>query len=88
MIISFIYSWFRMVSGAVSEAVLVNLADTRYFQHGGNLMVRNYFLEKYKLNFYFIFRLIIQPVTIVEHIFVKLVISSVQLLVIVYIYEK
>ncbi len=46
MIISFIYSWFRMVSGAVSEAVLVNLADTRYFQHGGNLMVRNYFLEK------------------------------------------
>ena len=40
------FSWFRMVSGAVSEAVLVNLADPRYFQHGGNLMVMNYSFEK------------------------------------------
>ncbi len=37
---SLCFSWFRMVSGSVSEAVLVNLADPRYFQHGGNLMVK------------------------------------------------
>ena len=46
MIITFTYSWFRMTSGAVSEAVLVNLADTRYFQHGGNLMVMNCFVDE------------------------------------------
>jgi hypothetical protein len=29
-----------MISGAVSEAVLVNIGNPRYFQHGGNLMVK------------------------------------------------
>ena len=29
-----------MASGVISEAILVNLGDPRYFQHGGNLMVR------------------------------------------------
>jgi hypothetical protein len=28
-----------MTTGVVSEALLVNLNDPRYFQHGGNLMV-------------------------------------------------
>jgi hypothetical protein len=42
-----------MMSGAVSEAVLVSLADARYFQHGGNLMVRNYFLENHRSKFLF-----------------------------------
>jgi hypothetical protein len=29
-----------MISGSVSDAILVNLGDARYFQHGGNLMVK------------------------------------------------
>jgi hypothetical protein len=33
------FSWFRMTSGILSESVLVDLNDPRYFQHGGNLMV-------------------------------------------------
>ncbi|CAF3382137.1 unnamed protein product [Rotaria sp. Silwood1] len=35
------YYWFQMISGIVAEAVLVNLTDPRYFQHGGNLMISN-----------------------------------------------
>jgi hypothetical protein len=35
-----------MTSGVISEAVLVNLGDPRYFQHGGNLMVNNIFFFK------------------------------------------
>jgi hypothetical protein len=30
-----------MTGGLISEAILVNLGDPRYFQHGGNLMVSN-----------------------------------------------
>ena len=30
-----------MTSGVISESVLVNLNDPRYFQHGGNLMINN-----------------------------------------------
>jgi hypothetical protein len=30
-----------MTSGIISEAVLVNINNPRYFQHGGNLMVIN-----------------------------------------------
>jgi hypothetical protein len=30
-----------MTSGTLSESVLVNLGNPRYFQHGGNLMVNN-----------------------------------------------
>lgn len=37
-----------MASGVISEAVLVNLADPRYFQHGGNLMVSDIFLFQRK----------------------------------------
>ncbi len=32
-----------MTGGLISEAILVNLGDPRYFQHGGNLMVSNIF---------------------------------------------
>ena len=42
----YIFSWFRMTSGVISEAVLVNLNDPRYFQHGGNLMVKTLLLMK------------------------------------------
>jgi len=78
-----------MTSGVLSEAVLVNLNDPRYFQHGGNLMVSNifYFLKD-EISMFISFRLIILQVKIVVHIFVKQVISSVQLLVIAFIYMK
>lgn len=39
-----------MVSGAISEAVLANLADARYFQHGGNLMVNELFIRDKGMN--------------------------------------
>ncbi|CAF0979230.1 unnamed protein product [Rotaria magnacalcarata] len=35
------YYWFRMITNSVSDAVVVNLTDPRYFQHGGNLMINN-----------------------------------------------
>ncbi|CAF1990480.1 unnamed protein product [Rotaria magnacalcarata] len=35
------YFWFRMIGGSISEAVLVNPHESRYFQHGGNLMINN-----------------------------------------------
>ncbi len=83
------FSWFRMTSGVLSEAVLVNLNDPRYFQHGGNLMVSNiFYFSKDEISMFISFRLIIRQVKIVVHIFVKQVISSVQLLVIAFIYMK
>jgi hypothetical protein len=78
-----------MTSGVLSEAVLVNLNDPRYFQHGGNLMVSNiFYFSKDEISMFISFRLIIRQVKIVVHIFVKQVISSVQLLVIAFIYMK
>ncbi|CAF0865975.1 unnamed protein product [Adineta ricciae] len=35
------YYWFRMTTGVISEAVLINLNDPRYFQHGGNILINN-----------------------------------------------
>ncbi len=87
----FYFSWFRMTSGVISEAVLVNLANPRYFQHGGNLIVNNillFFGKKTKISVFILFRLAIRQMKIVEHIFVKQVIPLVQLLVIVFIYVK
>jgi hypothetical protein len=42
-----------MMSGVISEAVLVNINNARYFQHGGNLMVK-IFSFKNKI-FYFLY---------------------------------
>jgi hypothetical protein len=68
-----------MTSGILSESVFVNLGNPRYFQHGGNLMVKNIlFFFKDKTSMFIPFRLIIQQMRIVEHIFVKQVISLVQ----------
>lgn len=39
----FYYSWFRMIGSDISEGVLVDLNNQRYFQHGGNLMVIVFF---------------------------------------------
>jgi hypothetical protein len=83
------FSWFRMTSGILSEAVLVNLNDPRYFQHGGNLMVNNIFsFSKDQISIFILFRLIIRQLSIVVHIFVKQVTTLVQLLVIACIYVK
>ena len=34
-----------MMSGTLSESMLVNLGDSRFFQHGGNLMVNKILVD-------------------------------------------
>jgi hypothetical protein len=36
---STMFSWFRMTTGSIADVSPVNQSDSRYFQHGGNLMV-------------------------------------------------
>lgn len=79
-----------MSSGLISEAILVNLADPRYFQHGGNLMVCTieFVLERKKCFNLVLFRSAIQEMMIVVPISVKQPISSALLSAIVFIYVK